>query len=129
LLSSRAIVHVEVGDVKPVFKRALVGCLSIVAIGIVLIGALVGWIGWKGHVARERAEQLCDAFPAGTDAHSFDQRAGELGLRSMPPMPSPEHPDEIDVRAAYDGVMLARWFCTIEVASGKVVTAKVALVD
>ncbi len=47
----------------------------------------------------------------------------------MPCMPSPEHPGEIDVQAACDGVMLARWFCAIEVTSGKVLTAKVPLLD
>lgn len=113
---------------KPIVKRVLVGCLSIVAIGIVLLGAVVGWIGWKGRSARDRTEQLCAAFPAGTDAQSFYQRAGELGLRSMASMPSPEQP-EIVVQSAYDGVMLARWFCTIEIANGKVLTAKVDFLD
>jgi len=98
--------------------------------GVALLVAAVGWIGWKGRVARQRAEQLCAAFPAGADAEPFARRAEELGLRTMPTMPSNDNPrGDVSVQTAYDAVMLARWFCTVEVASGKVLTVKVAFLD
>jgi hypothetical protein len=111
-------------------KGVLVSILSIVAIGAVLLVAVVGWIGWKGRIARHRAEQLCAAFPSGVEAEPFARRAHELGLRAMPVMPSSDDPrGDVSVQTAYDGVMLARWFCTLEVAGGKVLTARVAFID
>jgi hypothetical protein len=111
-------------------KRVLVWILSIVAIGVILLVMAVGWIGWKGRIARQRAEQLCAVFPTGADAEPFARRAHELGLRSMPTLSSSDDPrGDVSVQAAFDGVMLARWFCTLEVASGKVLTAKVAFID
>jgi hypothetical protein len=118
------------GNVGLSRKRVLIGLLSIVAMGVALLAGAVGWIGWKGRVARQRAEQLCAAFPAGADAESFARRAHDLGLRSMPAMPSSDHPEgDVSVQTAYDAVMLARWFCTVEIEGGKVLTAKVAFLD
>jgi hypothetical protein len=116
--------------VRQSLKRVFVGFLSIVAIGVALLVAAVGWMGWKGHIARQRAEQLCAAFPMGAEAEPFARRASELGLRAMPAVPSGDDAQgEVSVHTAYDAVMLARWFCTVEVTSGKVLTAKVAFVD
>ena len=111
-------------------KRILVGLLAVVAMGIALLAGGVGWIGWKGRMARQRAARLCAAFPAGTDAESFARRAEEIGLRSMPALPSTDHPGgDVIVQTAYDSAMLARWFCTVEVTGGKVLTAKVDFLD
>jgi hypothetical protein len=107
-----------------------VGCLSIVALGVASIAGLVGWIGWKGSAARRHAEQLCAAFQLGADAQPFERRASDLGLQSWPAMPVTDHAEgDVTVQSASDGVMLARWFCTIEVKAGRVLTAKVTLVD
>jgi len=118
------------GNVGLSRKRVLIGFLSIIALGVALLVGVVGWIGWKGRLARQRAEQLCAAFPAGVDAEPFARRAHDLGLRSMPAMSSSDHPEgDVSVQTAYDAVMLARWFCTVEIAGGKVLTSKVAFLD
>ncbi len=111
-------------------KRVLVGCSSIIAMGLALLVAVLLWMGWKGRAARHRAEHLCAGFSAGADAEPFARRANELGLQTMPAMPRNDDPrGDVTVQMAYDAIMLARWSCTVEVAGGRVLTAKVDFVD
>jgi hypothetical protein len=111
-------------------KRAAIAGLCAVGAAALLVAMLIGWLGWKARVARRGAETLCAAFPEGAVAETFDQRARELNLRSMPDVPLEDDPrGDIVVHSAYGSALMARWFCSVEAASGKVVTAKVSFLD
>jgi hypothetical protein len=103
--------------------------LKLVAAFALLLAALVGWIGYRGHDAKTRVQAFCKATSVGQASAGLVEKARAAGLEAHEIPEDGSADPSARVLLCSDGVMLARHICEIHYSGQRVTAARVGFID